>query len=171
MLGLVDVSAGTVLGTVDLTLFLLRQFAAVRLPIRRDSLVDTLLLVFEARGLPGFQVSIADALGDAVLLVFAPLSDFVVAVVGGVRVVLVVVDAVADPVLLAVDLLSFLLRQLAAVGLAIVANFTVQVGFAAFKILGLARVSRPVCTPLAMRSCWSWRRSLTQPSFGWEVVG
>jgi hypothetical protein len=75
----------------------------------------------------------------SVLLVLAALAHFVVAVVRHVGVVLVLVDRMAQIVLLVVDLLPLLLRQPAIIGRAIVADLAVQVGFARLHISGLAR--------------------------------
>ena len=86
---------------------------------------------FRRRHLPA-----ADAVGDALLLVGAALAGFVVAVVLGRRVVLVVVDRLAEIILLLIDLLALLRRQRAAIGSAVIVNFLVQPSFAAFQILG-----------------------------------
>src|SRR5208282_2235804 len=101
-------------------------------------LVDALLAILSAGGLTGGHRSVANAIGNAVLLVLASLPHFVVAVVRHVGVVLVLVDRMAQVVLLVVDLLALLLRQLAAVGLAVVLDLAIQVGFAPFQVLGFA---------------------------------
>src|SRR5258707_6794823 len=77
-------------------------------------------------------------------------------------VVLVVVDLLAGVVLLMVDLCAVLRCELAAVGCAIAAYFVVDLGFAIFKMTGLARSQLPYFTPFAMRSCWLASRVLTR---------
>ena len=52
---------------------------------------------------------------------------------------LVLVDVLAEDVLLLVDLLLLVVGQIAAVGLAVVAHFLVQAGFFSLKVSGFAR--------------------------------
>lgn len=132
----IDLTAGAVLFVVDLGALLTGQFAAVGLAIGADLLVDALLAILGASGFAGGHLSTANTLGDAVLLIFATLADLVVAVVGRVGIVLVVVDRAAEVVLLTIDLIAFLLGELTTVGGAIVMNFTIEIGFAAFEIFG-----------------------------------
>ena len=132
----IDLTAGAILFVVDLRVFLAGEPASVGLTIGVDLLVNTLLAIFGAGGLAGGHLAAANAVGNAILLKLAARADFVVAVVGGVGVVLVVIDGVAEIVLLAVDLVAFLLGELAAIGGAVVVNFAIEIGFAAFDVLG-----------------------------------
>jgi hypothetical protein len=88
----VDLTAGAILLAVDLALFLAAEFASVGLAIGVDLLVDALLTILGAGGFAGSHLAATDALGNAILLVFAALADLVVAVVGGIGVLFVVVD-------------------------------------------------------------------------------
>lgn len=90
---------GAVLRAVDLPLLLGREFAAVGRPVRMNPLIKALFTIFQPRGLTGGQIAVADAIGDAILLILAPLPDLVVAVVGGGGIVFVGIDVVAQPVL------------------------------------------------------------------------
>jgi hypothetical protein len=64
---------------------------------------------------------------------------------------LVLVNLAAHVVLLPVHLLAFLRRQFSAVGLAIIMDFAIQIGFAILKVRGLTRsetaVGNAVCDP------------------------
>ena len=64
---------------------------------------------------------------------------------------LVLANLAAHVVLLPVHLLAFLRRQFSAVGLAIVMNFAIHIGFAILKVRGLTRseaaVGNAVCNP------------------------
>ncbi len=86
-------------------------------------LVDILLVPFGFRGFRRRHLPAADAVRDPLLLIIAARADFVVAVGRGIGVVLVVVDRLAEVVLLLVDLPAFLRRQRAAIGGAVVVNF------------------------------------------------
>src|SRR4029077_13695364 len=77
-------------------------------------------------------------LRDAVLLVFAALADFVVAVVRGVGIVLVRVDLLRHLVLLLVDLRFFGGRQFSAVRRAGGACFLIDGRFLLFEVGGFA---------------------------------
>jgi anaerobic C4-dicarboxylate transporter len=70
----------------------------------------------------------------------------------GHSVVLFAVDLVAEPVLLPVDLLLFVVGQIAAVGLAVGTDFLVQRGFLVLRSVP-PEVSEPPFTPCAMRCC------------------
>src|SRR5229473_1173890 len=114
VLFLVDVARRLVLFLVDLLLFASRQRAAI-----------------------GFAVA-GYVLVDALLLFFAALADFVVAIVGGVGIVLVGVDLLRHLILLLVDLGFFGRRQLSAVGRAVRAGFLVDGRFLVFKVGGFS---------------------------------
>ena len=88
----VDVFRSRVLFLIDLLLFARRELSAVGRAIRRHLLVDAALLIFELGGFTGRQLAALNALRDTILLVFAALPDFIVAVVRGVGVVLVVIN-------------------------------------------------------------------------------
>ncbi len=92
MLLVIDVFRRAVLFLVDLLLFGRCQRSAVSLAVRGNLFVDALLLVLELGSFAGCQLPALDALGDAVLLVFAALANLVVAVVRGIGVVLVLVN-------------------------------------------------------------------------------
>ena len=134
----IDLAAGAILFVIDLGALLASKFAAVGLAIGVNLLVDALLTIFGAGGFAGGHLAAADALSNPILLELAACADFVVAVVGGVGVVLVVVDGAADVGLLAIDLVAFLLGKLAAIGRAIVADLAIEIGFSAFEVLGFA---------------------------------
>lgn len=119
---------------VDLLFLVPRELAAVRGAVARHLLVDTLLLVLKLGGLAGGQLSALDALGDAILLVLAALSNFVVAVLRGVGIVLVVVDLLGKLVLLPVDLLLLRWRELSAVCRTVRARFAIDRRFFRFEI-------------------------------------
>ena len=91
----IDVLRSRVLFFVDLFLLGRRQRSAVGLAVRGKLLVDALLLILELGRFTCRQLPALDALGDAVLLIFAALPDFVVAVVR--RVVGVVLVLVTTP--------------------------------------------------------------------------
>src|SRR5258708_22078375 len=99
----IDLAAGAILFAIDLAMLLRRQLSPVGCAIGANLLIDSLLAILGARGFAGSHGAILDAVGDAVLLIFATLADFVVAVVRLRGVVLVVVDGPAEVVLLAVD--------------------------------------------------------------------
>jgi len=134
----IDLTAGAVLFTIDLGVFLAGEFATVGLAIGVNLLIDSLLTIFGVGRFASGHLAAADTLGDAILLELAARTDFVVAVVGGVGVVLVVVDGAADVVLLAIDLIALLLGELAAIGRAIGVNLAIEIGFAAFEVFGFA---------------------------------
>ena len=90
---------------------------------------DIGLVAVGAGGFAGGHLAAAQAVGGALLLVGFAVVDFVR--VHGVAVVLFVVDLTAGGVLLAVDLLTFLAGELAAVGDAIVMDLLVDVGLGA----------------------------------------
>jgi len=134
----VDIPARTILRVVDLSSLLPRQLAPIGLPIRRNPLINSLFPILQMRRLSRVQAAAADALRNPVLLILAPLPDLVVGVVSGIGIVLVVMDFLAEPVLLTVDLLLLLLRQLSPVGLPFVANLAVQIRLLSFHILRLS---------------------------------
>src|SRR5579863_172820 len=138
VLGPINLAAGFVLRSVDLLLLLPCKLAAVGLPVRSDSLINSLFSIFEPRGLPRLQRSAANALRDAILLILAALSDFIVSVMRGVGVGLVLMDLIAQVVLLLVDLLLFGLSERASVGLTVVADLAIEVGFLALHLLGFS---------------------------------
>ena len=138
MFGLVDLAAGLVLRVIDLLLLLPGELAAVGLPVRRDLLINSLFVIFEFCGLPGLQRAAANALRDAILLILATLPDLIVPVMRGVGIGLILMDLIAQMVLLLVDLLLFRLRKLASVGLPVVVHLAVEIGLLAFQILGFA---------------------------------
>src|ERR1700742_402213 len=55
------------------------------------------------------------------------------------RVVLVAIDVAAHSVLLVIHLIAFLLRQVTAVGCAVLAHFAIDTGFLIFQVTGFAR--------------------------------
>src|SRR5580700_4859650 len=101
-------------------------------------LIDALLAILYAGGLPGIHGAAAQTVGNAILLILAALAHFIVAIVRRVGIVLVLVNRVAQIVLLVVDLLPLLLRQMAVIGRPIVAHLAIQIGFARLDILRLA---------------------------------
>src|SRR6266481_2280700 len=138
VLFLVDVARRLVLFLVDLLLFASRQRAAIGFAVAGYVLVDALLLFFELSGFTRSELAALDALSDAVLLIFAALADFVVAIVGGVGVVLVGVNLLRHLILLLVDPGFFGRRQLSAVGRAVRAGFLVDGRFLVFKVGGFS---------------------------------
>src|SRR6266446_3735723 len=123
-----------------LTCFFSRAVSAPPLALR--SLATCLLMpccCFSSfSGSTRSELAALDALSDAVLLIFAALADFVVAIVGGVGIVLVGVDLLRHLILLLVDLGFFGRRQLSAVGRAVRAGFLVDGCFLVFKVGGFA---------------------------------
>src|SRR5258708_25378217 len=99
-------------------------------------MVDALLFIFQFSGFAGGQLAAFDALGNAVLLIFAELADRIVAVMRGVGVVLVSVDLLGKLVLLFIDGGFFRRSQFAAVGCAVGASFTVDGRFLGFQVGG-----------------------------------
>ncbi len=73
----VDTAAGTVLLTIQLILFLLREMAVVRSHIFLLLVLDSGFPVFQVRSLTGRQLAAADAVRNPVLLVFFPLIDLI----------------------------------------------------------------------------------------------
>jgi hypothetical protein len=138
VLGAINCVAGAVLRAIDLRVLLRRQLAAVGRPIRMNPLIDALFAIFEPRGLTSRQLAVADPIRDPILLIFAALPDLIVAVVGSGGIMFVGIDVVAQPVLLRVDLLVLGLRQLSSVGLTVVTNLAIEIGFPAFERLGFA---------------------------------
>ena len=100
MLLVVNVARRAVLALVDRAAIGAGQVAAVCLTIRSSLAVNALLLVFEPRRLTGGQLPAANALRDAVLLVFLTLADFARAIVLHGGIVLIVVDLVRQVILL-----------------------------------------------------------------------
>src|SRR5208283_98436 len=134
----VDLAAGRVLPLVDVLPLLRRQLASVACAVGGNRAVDILLALLHVRRLVCIHGSIANAVGNALLLVIAPGAHFGVAVLRRLPVVLVVVNRLAQVVLLLVHLLPLLLCQGSAVGLTVGPHFAVDVGFAAFQVLGFA---------------------------------
>src|SRR6185437_903679 len=143
MLLAVDVPRRLVLLVVHLGLLSSRQLAAVRCAVRFHLLVDALLLILEFRRFSGGQLPALHALRDAVLLILAPLSDFVVSVLCCVGVVLVLVNVFGNLILLFVDLLFFRSRQLSAVRRAVRLGFAIDRCFLGFQLGRLARRQLP----------------------------
>src|SRR2546423_14376076 len=119
---------------VDLLLFRSRQRSAVGLAVRGHLPVNALLLLlglgrFASRHLPAL-----DALGDAVLLIFAALVHFVVGIVLGARVVLVLADLLGKLILLPVDLFFLCRRQLATIGRAVRFGLGIEGRFFGFEL-------------------------------------
>src|SRR5258708_40085818 len=99
-------------------------------------MVDALLFIFQFSGFAGGQLAAFDALGNAVLLIFAALADGIVAVMRGVGVVLVSVNLLGKLILLFIDGGFFRRGQFAAVGCAVGAGFTVYGRFLGFQVGG-----------------------------------
>ena len=134
----VDLPAHAVLAAIDVLPLLLRQLAAVGCAVRCDAAIDVLFAALRTRRFAGCHLAATDALRYAILLVLTALANLIVAKVGLRSVVFVLVDAAAQVVLAAIDILPLLLRELAAIGGAVRVNLLVQVGFARFEILGFA---------------------------------
>src|SRR5258708_30506157 len=100
---LVNILRRLVLFVVDLFLFSGRQLAAVGLAVRGGLLVDALLLLLDLCRFAGLQFPALDPLRDAILLVFAALLHFVLAVVRRIGVVLLFVSLFCAAVFLLVD--------------------------------------------------------------------
>lgn len=97
----IDLLRPPVLLTVDLLLFLCRQFAAVGRAVFGHFPVDSGLVALQMRGFARGQLSALDALRDAVLLVQGALADFAL----GIRIldcgiVLILIDLLRQLILL-----------------------------------------------------------------------
>ena len=143
MLLVVNLAARVILALVDVPAFLRRQPAAIGAAVRRDVTIDSLLVVFCSSCLPSGHLTTANAVGDALLLLVAARADFVVTVVGSRVIVLVVVDRMAQIILLPVYLLAFLWRKPATVRSAVVMNLAVQVRLATLQISGFSGIELP----------------------------
>src|SRR6266853_5328604 len=126
MLFPVNVARHLILLAVDLLLLAGRQRAAIRLAVRSHLLVDALLLLFELGGFSRGQLPALHALGNAVLLIFAPLPHLVIAEMRGIGVVLVSVNLLGHLILLLMDLGLFRSRQFAPVRCSIGARLLVD---------------------------------------------
>jgi hypothetical protein len=80
MLFVVDILRRGVLFPVDLLLFASRELPAIRGAVCLNLLVDAFLLIFQLRRLSCRQCPLFTPRSDAVLLVLAPLCNFVVAI-------------------------------------------------------------------------------------------
>ncbi len=134
----IDLTAGPVLFAVDLLMFLTGEFPAIGGAVCADLLIDALFTVLGACHFSSRHLTALDAVGDSVLLIFAALSHFGLAVVRGGRIVLVLVNGLADVVLLTIDLLTFLGGEFSAVRGAVCVYFAIDVCFAGFEVLGFA---------------------------------
>jgi len=94
-----------------------------------------------------------DALGDAVLLIFAALVHFVVGIVLGASVVLVLADLLRKLILLPIDLFFLCRRQLATMGRAVRFGLGMRAASLVSSLEVSPAVSWPLFTPWAMRSC------------------
>lgn len=139
MLLAINLAAGAVLLAIDLPMLLRGQPSAVRRAVGSHLPIDALFAIFGSGTFSSVHRSIANPVGNSVLLILAALAHFIVAVMRLRRVVLVVVNRAAQVVLLPVHLVAFLLRQLAAVGRAIVVDLAVKVPFAGLQTLGFTR--------------------------------
>src|SRR5256886_2710730 len=98
---------------------------------------------FASRHLPAL-----DALGDAVLLIFAALVHFVVGIVLGASVVLVLADLLGKLILLPVDLFFLCRRQLATIGRAVRFGLGIERRFFAFELRSFTRRQLAAFHPL-----------------------
>ncbi len=135
----VNFSARFVLLLVHLFLFGGSQLASVGLAIGGHLTIDVLLVLLGLRGFACVHLAAVNAIGDALLLVALPLTHFAVCTRLRGTVVLVVVDRLAYVVLLLVHVRTLFGSQLPAIGRAIILHFVIDVGFARFQVLGLAR--------------------------------
>lgn len=103
MLLIVDLTRHFVLLLIHCAAVGPRQFAAIRLAHSASLTIDALLFVFQILGFARGQLATADALRDAVLLILLSLTDFVVAVVRGIGIVLVLIDVPGQVVLLPIE--------------------------------------------------------------------
>ena len=110
MFGVVDAAARLVLLFVDLLLFALGQVAAIERAVRARLLIDRCLPLFQTSSLARCQLTGGDSAGNTILLVLTPLVDFIIPVVLRCGVVFVLVDLLAQIVLLPVDDPLFLRR-------------------------------------------------------------
>ena len=135
-------------------LFLRREFSAVCRAIGGDVPVNFLFVIFGLRGFRWRHLSAGDAIRDTLLLEVAASADLVVAVGRRIGIVFVVVNRLAEVVLLLINLPAFLRRHRSAIGGAVVVNFLVQARFAPSMFLVSPAVICPEEMPLAMRPCW-----------------
>ena len=99
------------------------------------------------------QAAACHSVRDTILLIFAALTDLIVTEMGSAGVVFVIVDLIAQPVLLAIYLLLFALGEFTAIRSTVVANLTVEVRFFAFEVFVSPVVNWPDLMPPAIRSC------------------
>src|ERR1035438_877797 len=125
----VDLLAVLVLFPVDLLPLLTVECAAICGAFVVDLLGDIRLIAVGAGRFAGGHLAAAQTLGGALLLIGFTIVDLVWP--DGIAVVFLVVDLTACGVLLAIDLLTLLAGEMAAVGNAIVVNLLVDVGLRA----------------------------------------
>jgi hypothetical protein len=126
MLFVVDILRRGVLFPVDLLFFASRELTAIRGAVRLNLLVDAFLLIFQLVRLARRQLPALHTLSDALLLVLAALSNFVVAILRRVGVVLVLINLPGDAVLLRMDLRLLSRRQLSPMGRAVCSGFAID---------------------------------------------
>src|SRR5208337_452077 len=122
----VDLLAVLVLFLIDLLLLLLGQCAAVRGTLVVNLLSDVGLVLVGPGRFARSHLAAAQPVGSALLLVGFPVVDFVR--LHGIPVVLFVVDLTAGGILLIVDLLPLLTRELATIRLPVVVYLLVNIG-------------------------------------------
>src|SRR5712692_5713776 len=132
----IDVLRRAILFPVDLLIFGCRQRSTIGLAVCGNLFVDALLLILQLGSFASGQLAALHTLRDAVLLVFAALTDFVVAVVRHVGVVLVLINLLGKLILLSVDLFFPRGSQFAAIGRAIPCRFLVDGRFLLFQVRG-----------------------------------
>src|SRR5580704_3147034 len=134
MLFVVDILRRGVLFPVDLLLFASRELPAIGGAVRLNLLVDAFLLIFQLRRLACRQLPALHALSDAVLLVLAALSNFAVAILHRVGVVLVLINLLGDAVLLLIDQRLLSRRQLSPIGRAVCSGFAIDRRFFGLQV-------------------------------------
>lgn len=144
----VNLTAGAILLTVDGPLFGRRESSAVCLAICSYILVNVLFGFLGSRSFRWRHLAVANTVGDALLLDISARADFIIAVLACWAIVLVVVNRLAEVILLSIDLSAFLRCERAAVGRPIVVNFLIQAGLAAFQIFRFARRQLPGGNPI-----------------------
>jgi hypothetical protein len=108
---LVNLAAGAILPLVDVLSLLRPEPSSVRLAVCCYLTVDILFVILRFGSFRRSHLATADPVSNPLLLLLAALTHLVVPVLGSRGVVLVVIDGVAEIVLLPINLLALLRRQ------------------------------------------------------------
>ena len=147
-----DLTAGAVLLPIDLLPLRWCQFASVRGAVHHLP-VDVLLSPLHLRRLSRRQLPAANALGDSLLLQSSPLTHLIISILRIRGIVFVVVDRLAQLILLPVHLLPFLRRQRYPSACLSVWISPFSFAWRPSRFFVSPAVRLPKLTPFAMRPC------------------